>query len=439
MPLMTGVRLAVKTLGCKVNQVESDALVGLLRPLEPVVVPLEAGADLVVINTCAVTTSAEADARKEVRKARRANPAAFIVVTGCYAELAPEQLALLGADAVIPNRRKAELPGVILQHFGLPSDPLTTPPNEFWGAGERGLLNNYVRAFLKVQDGCNAGCAYCVIPRLRGRERHREHRSALQEAEALLEAGVQEIVLTGVRLGSYRGHPRGIAGLVEELALMGAKVRLSSIEPEDTGEELLQVMRRFAPQVRPHLHLSLQTGSGRLLALMGRRYDKAYYRSLVQKAYALIPGFALTTDVIAGLPTETEEEHQETLAFLEEVRPSRVHVFTYTPRPKTRAASLPQVPIEIRKRRNKELQALAARLAEERVRPLLGQRVEVLVESSRGGQAYGHTPDYYELQFDGAARVGQTVRVRVETNEGYALQGRLESIQEEPARPLPML
>ncbi len=434
MPLVEGVRLAVKTLGCKVNQVESDALVGLLKLLEPVVVPIEAGADLVVINTCAVTTSAEADARKEVRKARRANPQAFIVVTGCYAELAPEQLALLGADAVVPNRRKAELPSLILQHFGLPADPLTTPPNEFWGAGERGLLNNYVRAFVKVQDGCNAGCAYCIIPRLRGRERHREHQSALQEAEALLASGVQEIVLTGVRLGSYQGHPKGIAGLVEELALLGAKVRLSSIEPEDTGEELLQVMRRFAPQVRPHLHLSLQTGADRLLALMGRRYNKAYYRNLVERAYHLIPGFALTTDVIAGLPTETEEEHQETLDFLQEVRPSRVHVFTYTPRPKTRAALLSQVPIEVRKRRNHELSGLARRLAEERMRPLLGQRVEVLVESFRGGKAYGHTPDYYEVEFGGAARVGQPVWVRVEEIEGYTLRGRLESIQEEPAR-----
>ncbi len=434
MPLVEGVRLAVKTLGCKVNQVESDALVGLLRPLKPVVVPPEAGADLVVINTCAVTTSAEADARKEVRRARRANPAAFIVVTGCYAELAPDQLAELGADRVVPNHRKAELPGVILNHFGLPADPITTPPNEFWGAGERGLLNNYVRAFLKVQDGCNVGCAYCVIPRLRGRERYRGHLEALREAEALLEAGVQEIVLTGVRLGSYKGHPRGIAGLVEELALLGAKVRLSSIEPEDTGDELLRVMQRFAPQVRPHLHLSLQTGSARLLALMGRRYDKAYYRALVQKAYAWIPGFALTTDVIAGLPTETEAEHQETLAFLEEVRPSRVHVFTYTPRPKTRAASMPQVPLEVRKRRNKELQALALRLAEARIQPKLGSRVEVLVESFRQGKAYGHTPDYYEVEFTGAARIGQTAWVRVGAIEGYTLRGQLEAIQEEPAR-----
>ncbi|RDI96722.1 MiaB/RimO family radical SAM methylthiotransferase [Meiothermus sp. QL-1] len=426
-------RLSVRTLGCKVNQVESDALVGLLKALDPVVVPLEAGADLVVINTCAVTTSAESDARKEVRRARRANPEAFVVVTGCYAELAPELLAELGADAVVPNRRKAELPGIILQRFGLPADPLTTPPNEFWGAGERGLLNNYVRAFIKVQDGCNAGCAYCIIPRLRGRERHREYRDALEEARALLRAGVQEIVLTGVRLGSYRGHPGGIAGLVEELAGMGAKVRLSSIEPEDTGEELLQVMRRFAPQVRPHLHLSLQTGSDRLLALMGRRYSKAYYRALVERAYDLIPGFALTTDVIAGLPTETEAEHQETLAFLEELRPSRVHVFTYTPRPKTRAASLPQVPLEVRKRRNRELTLLAQRLAEERMRPLLGSRVEVLVESFRGDRAYGHTPDYYQAELTGPARVGQTVWARVEAVAGYTLQGRVEALKEEPA------
>lgn len=176
-------------------------------------------------------------------------------------------------------------------------------------------MNSRVRAFLKVQDGCQVGCAYCIIPRLRGKERHRDHREALAEAEALLRVGIREIVLTGVRLGSYRGHPKGLAGLVEDLYHLGARVRLSSIEPEDVGEDLLRVIARYAPTVRPHLHLSLQTGSDRLLKLMGRRYDKAYYRHLVQRAYELIPGFALTTDVIAGLPTETEEEHRETLAF----------------------------------------------------------------------------------------------------------------------------
>jgi threonylcarbamoyladenosine tRNA methylthiotransferase MtaB len=436
---MGRMRAAFRTLGCKVNQVETEALLGFLKALEPEVVPVEAGgADLVVINTCAVTTTAEADARKEIRRARRHNPEAFIVVTGCYAELSPEEVEALGADAVVPNARKAELPKVILERFGLPSDPITTPPNEFWGAGERGLLNSRVRAFLKVQDGCQAGCAYCIIPRLRGKERHRDYREALAEAEALLRMGIKEIVLTGVRLGSYRGHPRGLAGLVEDLYHLGARVRLSSIEPEDTGEELLRVIARYAPEVRPHLHLSLQTGSDRLLKLMGRRYDKAYYRALVQRAYELIPGFALTTDVIAGLPTETEEEHRETLAFLEELRPTRVHAFTYTPRPKTRAASMPQVPIEVRKRRTRELIALAQRLAEERIRPKLGGEVEVLVERRQGGFLLGHTPDYYEARLEGQALPGETVLMAVEGVEGYTLLGRVVEVREKASPALPL-
>ncbi len=432
-------RAAFRTLGCKVNQVETEALLGFLKALEPEVVPVETGgADLVVINTCAVTTTAEADARKEIRRARRHNPEAFIVVTGCYAELSPEEVEALGADAVVPNARKAELPKVILERFGLPSDPITTPPNEFWGAGERGLLNSRVRAFLKVQDGCQVGCAYCIIPRLRGKERHRDYREALAEAEALLRMGIKEIVLTGVRLGSYRGHPRGLAGLVEDLYHLGARVRLSSIEPEDMGEELLRVIARYAPEVRPHLHLSLQTGSDRLLKLMGRRYDKAYYRALVQRAYELIPGFALTTDVIAGLPTETEEEHRETLAFLEELRPTRVHAFTYTPRPKTRAASMPQVPIEVRKRRTRELIALAQRLAEERIRPKLGGEVEVLVERRQGGFLLGHTPDYYEARLEGQALPGETVLMAVEGVEGYTLLGRVVEVREKASPALPL-
>jgi threonylcarbamoyladenosine tRNA methylthiotransferase MtaB len=436
---MGRMRAAFRTLGCKVNQVETEALLGFLKALEPEVVPVEAGgADLVVINTCAVTTTAEADARKEIRRARRHNPEAFIVVTGCYAELSPEEVEALGADAVVPNARKAELPKVILERFGLPSDPITTPPNEFWGAGERGLLNSRVRAFLKVQDGCQVGCAYCIIPRLRGKERHRDYREALAEAEALLRVGIKEIVLTGVRLGSYRGHPRGLAGLVEDLYHLGAKVRLSSIEPEDTGEDLLRVIARYAPEVRPHLHLSLQTGSDRLLKLMGRRYDKAYYRALVQRAYELIPGFALTTDVIAGLPTETEEEHRETLAFLEELRPTRVHAFTYTPRPKTRAASMPQVPIEVRKRRTRELIALAQRLAEERIRPKLGGEVEVLVERRQGGFLLGHTPDYYEARLEGQALPGETVLMAVEGVEGYTLLGRVVEVREKASPALPL-
>ena len=425
---MGRMRIAVRSLGCKVNQAESDSLVGMLAALEPQIVEPSEGAELVVINTCSVTTTAESTARKEIRRARRANPDAFIVVTGCYAELAPEQVAELGADVVVPNRNKAELPRVILEHFGLPADPITTPPNEFWGAGERGLYNDRVRAFIKIQDGCNAGCAYCIIPRTRGRERHRDWREVTDEAEALIAAGYKELVLTGVRLGSYAGHPRGVAGLVSELAALGTPLRLSSLEPEDTGRELLKTIAAHAPLVRPHLHLSLQTGSDRLLALMGRRYDSAYYRELVRTARELVEGFALTTDVIAGLPTESEAEHRQTMEFLRQVRPSRTHVFTYTPRPKTKAARLPQVPFAVRKERTRQLIELAAKLAEENVRPLIGGRTTVLVEKANGGSGYGHTPDYYEVEVAGEGlRAGEDVTVRVQEARGYLLRARVDS------------
>jgi len=429
---MERMRIAVRSLGCKVNQAESDSLVGMLAALEPEVVEPDQGAELVVINTCSVTTTAEATARKEIRRARRANPGAFVVVTGCYAELAPDLLKELGADVVVPNRSKAELPRVILEHYGLPADPITTPPNEFWGAGERGLYSDRVRAFIKVQDGCNAGCAYCIIPLTRGRERHRDWREVLEEAGVLARAGYRELVLTGVRLGSYAGHPRGVAGLLDELVQVGVPLRLSSLEPEDTGRQLLEVMARHAPFIRPHLHLSLQTGSDRLLKLMGRRYDTGYYLSLVSAARELVPGFALTTDVIAGLPTETAAEHRQTMEFLREVWPSRVHVFTYTPRPKTRAARLEQVPVAERKRRTRELIALAQELAEERARPLIGGRVSVLVERVSGGVAYGHTPDYYEVELPaGGLEAGSEAEVMIAGVRGYRLLARSDRLDSE--------
>ena len=414
-------RVAAKSLGCKVNLAETEALLGELGEFELV----EGGAELVFINTCAVTTTAEAKTRSEIRRARRENPDALLVVSGCFVSRDPEAARALGADLVVPNEDKPRIAALVREALGERVDPIAAPPPALWGSPERHLLNSRVRAFLKVQDGCNAGCAYCVIPRLRGRERSRPAGDALREAEALLRRGVREIVLTGVRLGSYSGHERGLPGLVEDLVALGAFVRLSSIEPEDTDERLIEAIARHAPQVRPHLHLSLQTGSERLLALMNRRYSLEEYKRIVRLAYDRIPGFALTTDVIAGLPTETEEDFEATLAALEELRPARVHVFTYTPRPGTRAARLPQVPHAVKKERTRRLIALATRLAEERIRPRIGAVATLLVERADGGVLRGHTPDYYEAEVLGRASPGEVVGFVIEAARGYRLLGRV--------------
>ena len=413
-------RVAAKSLGCKVNLAETEALLGGLGEVELV----ESGAELVFINTCAVTTTAEAKTRAEVRRARREHPDALLVVSGCFVSRDPETARALGADLVVPNDQKPQIVELIRAALTGTQDPLTTPPPALWGSPERYLLNSRVRAFLKVQDGCNAGCAYCIIPKLRGRERSRPAEDALKEAEALLRQGVRELVLTGVRLGSYNGHPRGLAGLVEDLRALGAYVRLSSIEPEDTDERLIETLARHAPAARPHLHLSLQTGSERLLKLMNRRYSLEEYRRIVHLAYERIPEFALTTDVIAGLPTESEADFEATVEVLEELKPARVHVFTYTPRPGTRAARLPQVPHPVKKERTRKLIALATRLAEERIRPKLGARTTLLVERAEGGLLRGHTPDYYEARVRGEATPGETVSFVIEGAEGYTLLGR---------------
>ncbi len=425
---MGAMRVAVKTLGCKVNQAESETLLGALAPLGPELVT--EAADLVLINTCAVTTTAEAKTRAEIRRARRENPNALLVVTGCFVDRDEGLAKRIGADLVVQNGAKGTLPRLIMERLGLTADPLTTPVNELWGSGARVLLQSSVRAFLKVQDGCNAGCAYCIIPKLRGRERSRPASDAIKEAEALLAKGVRELVLTGVRLGSYNGHPRGLAGLVEDLVYLGAYVRLSSIEPEDTDEALVNTLARLAPRARPHLHLSLQTGSERLLGLMNRRYSHSEYRRIVQLAYDRIPDFALTTDVIAGLPTETEADFEATVQALKAIQPARTHVFTYTPRPGTRAARMPQVPVEVRKARTRALIELTHRLAEARIRPKIGGLVEVLIERVEGEELKGHTPDYYEARIRGHAEPGEVIRARVEAVRGYELIGQMATERE---------
>ncbi len=413
-------RVAVKSLGCKVNLAETEAFLGGLGAVE--LVPR--GAELVFLNTCAVTTTAEAKTRAEIRRARRENPDALVVVSGCFVDRDPATVRALGADLAVPNEAKPRLVELVRTALGEAADPIAAPVPALWGNPERAMVGSRVRAFLKVQDGCNAGCAYCIIPRLRGRERSRPAEDALKEAEALLARGVRELVLTGVRLGSYDGHPRGLAGLVEDLIALGAYVRLSSIEPEDTDERLIEVLARHAPAARPHLHLSLQTGSERLLALMNRRYRLEEYQRIVGRAHDRIPGFALTTDVIAGLPTETEEDFEATVRVLRGLRPARVHVFTYTPRPGTRAARLPQLPHPVRKARTRALIALAHAIAEERMRPKLGQRTTLLVERAEDGWLLGHTPDYYEARVRGVAEPGETVAFVIEGAEGYALVGR---------------
>jgi threonylcarbamoyladenosine tRNA methylthiotransferase MtaB len=380
------VRIYVSSLGCKLNQSEMDSLAGRLTGLGYQVVASPAEADLCVLNTCAVTHVAAQKSRQTLRRMHRENPGARLVATGCYAELEPGDLrGLPGVELVAGNQDKDRLEE-LLGADGIQPAPIITAP----APHDSRLTCPRTRAFVKIQDGCDNACAYCVIRLARGPQRSRPPDQVLAEVEARLAAGHQEIVLTGVHIGAY-GRDRGDASLGVDLwALVRRlladtdvpRLRLSSIEPWDLPQRAFDLWRD--PRLCRHLHLPLQSGSDAVLRRMARRYTTAEFAALVEAARSAIPGLAVTTDVIVGFPGETEAEHAQSLDFVQATRFSRVHVFPYSLRPGTLAAKMPgQVPSQIKAGRARAMRAIAAASGLAFRQQFAGQRLDVLWESAR--------------------------------------------------------
>lgn len=427
---MSGVRrptVSLFTLGCKVNQYETrEAAADLLRRGYDVV-PFGQPADVCVVNTCSVTDQADVKSRAAIRRARRSGDDPLVVATGCYADASPvEAAALPGVAAVVPNHEKPRLGEIVDETlrlsgrllFPLPGDDGDDPDARLSDAGLVQLLSaaegvmGRTRAVIKIQDGCNHFCSFCIIPFTRGRLRSRAAAEVLAEARELAGMGYQELVLTGICLGDYgdeKGCPRGerdpLARLLEELAEIPGlrRLRLSSIDPADTTQDLIDTMARL-PEACAHLHLSLQAGDEEVLARMRRRYSAAAFRDLCDRIYAAMPDAGLTCDVIAGFPGETEAQFAETVRLCEEVRFCKIHAFPYSPRAGTQAARLPDdVPAAEKARRVKELLDLSDRLGLQFASRYAGETVTVLAEQRdrRSGQLSGLTDNYLRVAFDG--------------------------------------
>ena len=384
-------RIYVGSLGCKLNQSEMDNLAGRLTGLGYQIVASPAEADLCVLNTCAVTHVAAQKSRQTLRRMHRENPDARLVVTGCYAELEPGDLrGLPGVELVAGNQDKDRLEALIGADGTHPAPTIAAPHASRFTPHDSRFTPPRTRAFVKIQDGCDNACAYCVIRLARGPQRSRPPDQVLAEVEARLAAGHQEIVLTGVHIGAYGGD-RGDASLGVDLwALVSRllaetdvpRLRLSSIEPWDLPQRAFGLWRD--PRLCRHLHLPLQSGSDAVLRRMARRYTTAEFGALVEAARSAIPGLAVTTDVIVGFPGETEMEHAQSLDFVQAMGFSRVHVFPYSLRPGTLAAKMPgQVPSQIKTGRARAMRAVAAASGLAFRQQFAGQRLEVLWESSR--------------------------------------------------------
>jgi len=394
------------SLGCKLNQSEIEALGRGFVQAGHRLVQASEEADLCVVNTCTVTQAADSKSRKLIRQLRRANPTAYLIVTGCYAEMCPQEVeAIGGVGLIVGNQDKEWLVEMVGEWVDSETRKLVNS-----GAGPRihDYTNlrfyqstdlSYTRAFVKIQDGCNNRCTYCIVSLARGRERSRPRQEILAEVEALVAAGCKEVVLTGVHIGGYgRELGTGLGQLVEDILTETTvpRLRLSSIEPWDLEQSLLRLWEN--PRLCRHLHLPLQSGCDATLQRMGRRYTASQYARLVDAARSSIPDLAVTTDVIVGFPGETDDEFEASYDFARQVRFARIHVFPYSPRPGTKAAAIPNhVEDKVKRERGRRMLALGRANLRDFRKKFVGQTVMVLWEKQTCGVWSGLTDNYIRV------------------------------------------
>jgi threonylcarbamoyladenosine tRNA methylthiotransferase MtaB len=424
-------RTYLGSLGCKLNQSEMDALAELLAQAGHEIVASPAQADLCILNTCAVTGVAAQKSRQALRRLHRENPDASLVATGCYAELSPGDLQTLPGVQLVAGTQAKERLAELLAGPG-------TPPGSV-GDLRPSLGGTHTRSLVKIQDGCDNACTYCIIHRVRGPQRSRPPDEVVAEVRARREAGYQEVVLTGVHIGAY-GQDRDARALGVDLWGLVARIlaetdlprlRLSSIEPWDLPESALRLWDD--PRLCRHLHLPLQSGCDATLRRMARRYSSAGFAGLVAAARSGIPDLAVTTDLIVGFPGETDEEFAESLAFFRSLGLARAHVFPFSPRPGTPAATMPgQVPAPVKAERAGAMRRMAEASARAFQQQFIGRTLEVLWESaceSAAGPVWsGLTGNYLRVSVASTAPLHNSLTpVRLTTLVDGCLQGRLET------------
>lgn len=424
-------RVALTGLGCKVNQNELEALKGLFRAAGYEVVPFDAQADVYVVHTCTVTHLSDRKSRQMIRRAVRNNPEAVVAVTGCYAQVAPEEvLSLPGVDVVVGTRDRSRLVELV-EEARLTGKVINAVREPEEGEPFEELPVTQVdraRAFIKIQEGCEEYCTYCIVPYARGPLRSRAPELIVEEVKKLVAAGYKEIVLTGVHTGAYGRDLKGGTDLnlllkrILEIPELG-RLRLSSIDPLDFTPELIITLTE-GEKICPHFHIPLQSGDDFILQRMGRRYTSREYLNLLELLRSRRPRVAITTDIIVGFPGEKEEHFGRTLKVAEEAAFARIHVFPYSPRSGTPAATMPdQVEAEVKKERVARLISLAKRLEKEYATSFLGETLEVLAEeelAEKEGFWEGHTGNYLTVVFAAEGDwTGRLVPVRLlEWREG---------------------
>ncbi|MEE9303156.1 MAG: tRNA (N(6)-L-threonylcarbamoyladenosine(37)-C(2))-methylthiotransferase MtaB [Thiotrichaceae bacterium] len=394
--------ILLKALGCRLNEAELEQWARVFRSYNHQIVTDADEADIIILNSCAVTSDAGKKSRQLINRLYRTNPEAHIVVTGCYASLNLEEVAqTMGVDLVVSNADKDNLPKLVLEKFAVRTMPLI--------AMEPGATSLYLRgrnrAFIKIQDGCRYRCTYCIVTVARGDERSRSEQDIIAEINDFHEQGIQEIVLTGVHVGGYGSDlSSSLTHLVQSILQNTdiPRVRFASVEPWDLPDDFFGL---FAdPRLMPHMHLPIQSGADSVLRRMSRRCKTKEFKTLVELARQSVSGFNVTTDIIVGFPGETDTEWHNTMEYIESIGFGHMHVFSYSAREGTKAAGLANpVPNAIKKERSLQMRQLGDRMKADFYSSLVGFEAEVLWEKGRSNENselvfHGYTPNYVKVQ-----------------------------------------
>lgn len=396
--------VGILTLGCKVNTYESEYVINILKEHNYEIKSFDDVCDIYIINTCTVTNTSDIKSRKMIRNAIKKNPNACVVAMGCFIE-ANKDYQIEGLDIVLGNKDKSKIVDLLDEYF-TKKEKIVKLYNDPKSQFEDMYITNFpgrTRAFVKIQDGCENFCSYCIIPFVRGKCRSKDKDKVISEIKALVNNGYQEVVLTGIHTGNYGVDlDTNFATLLKEIVkIEGLKrLRISSIEITELTDEVLEVLKT-SPIIVDHLHIPLQAGSDEILKAMNRKYALSYFFEKIKKIREIRPNISITTDVIVGFPGETTELFEQTIKTCRDLEFAKIHVFPYSERQGTKAMELPNhIESNEKKRRARELLLVSKELEITYANKFLNKQVEVLIEEDKDGYSYGHTSNYLHVKIN---------------------------------------
>lgn len=431
--LQTSKKVAFLTLGCKVNQYETEAMQELFTNDGYEVVDHNEKADVYVINTCTVTATGDKKSRQFIRRSKRLNPHALIAVVGCYSQISPDEVeAIDGVNLVLGTNNRNQIVEYIngIEDHGQMNKVEDIMAIKEFEEMEIEAVKDKTRAFLKIQEGCNQYCTYCIIPYARGKVRSRALDNIIKEVNRLAKNGFKEVVLTGIHLGSY-GLDLEAESLIDAIEATASvegieRVRVGSLEPRSITDDFLKRVSNIK-EFCPHFHLSLQSGSDTVLKRMKRRYTTDEYYESVVKIRQVFPDASLTTDIIVGFPLETDEEFEETYEFVQKVNFHQIHVFKYSIREGTPAALMTQVDGGVKEKRSQRLIARAEEMEKKFLESFIGRTVDVLFETYENFKSTGHTKHYINVSAPAGKDMGGHIHsIKIEAVDGKKLVGKIE-------------